>query len=127
MDLTQNRRLVWDSGGSRFRGKNDILTMTGLLDMAYRSDDKECFGLTFIQRMIGFAVTTLIGMFSTFLSIVAISLLRIRKFSLLFAICNLMILSSTGFLIGFKRQFKSLCEQKQWIASIGMTIASSSH
>jgi hypothetical protein len=94
--------------------------MAALLDMAYRNGDQACFELSFTQRMIGFAVTTLIGLFSGFLAVIAIPLLRIRKFSLLFSICNLMILSSTGFLIGFKRQLKSLCERKRWIASIGM-------
>lgn len=86
----------------------------------YESEDGDCFQLTLSQRILGFIGCALIGMFSGVLSIFAIALLRIRKFSLLFAIFNLMVLSSTGFLIGFKKQFRSLTDRKRILACIGM-------
>jgi hypothetical protein len=96
--------------------------MEGLLDVAMEGDDVGCFELTFTQRMLGFGVTALLGIFSGLLSLVAITLLRVRKFGVLFAIFNCMILSSTGFLIGFKKQFQSLFERKRHLASLGMLL-----
>ncbi|OHT12578.1 Vesicle transport protein SFT2B [Tritrichomonas foetus] len=92
--------------------------------MVSLEDDEQnaYFNLTIKQRIIGFAVTAGLGLFSGILSIFAITLLRIRKFSLLFAICNLMILSSTGFVVGFKRQFKSLTDPKRVYSAIGMLV-----
>lgn len=95
--------------------------MSSFFDMSsYESEDGECLDLTFTQRVMGFVATAIIGVFSGILSIVAISLLRIRKFTLLFAIFNMMILSSTGFLFGFKRQIRSMLEAKRIYAAIGM-------
>lgn len=95
--------------------------MSALLDMTgYENEDGECLDLTFTQRLMGFAATSIIGIFSGILSIIAISLIRIRKFSLLFAIFNLMTLSSTGFLFGFKKQLRSMFEAKRIYAAIGM-------
>ena len=97
--------------------------MTSILDFAFQQEqDESCFKLTWSQRMLGFAGTAIIGLFSGILSLIAIGLLRIRKFAILFAICNMMVLSSTGFLIGFQKQIKSLFEQKRYIATIGMAI-----
>lgn len=95
--------------------------MSALLDMSgYESEEGECLDLTFTQRLMGFGATAIIGIFSGVLSLIAISLLRIRKFSLLFAIFNLMTLSSTGFLFGFKKQLRSMFEAKRIYAAIGM-------
>jgi hypothetical protein len=94
--------------------------MESLLDIGVQEGNGEGFELTFLQRMLGFGATAIIGLFSGALSLIAMALLRIRKFTILFAICNCMILSSTGFLIGFKKQLRSLCERKRWIGSIGM-------
>jgi hypothetical protein len=96
--------------------------MTSLLDFAYERDeeDQDWLELTFTQRVIGFATTALLGVFSGFLSILAISLFRLRKFGILFSIFNVMIILSTGFLIGFKKQFKSLFEAKRYFATAGM-------
>jgi hypothetical protein len=63
-------------------------TMSALIDVAMEGEDTGCFELTFTQRMLGFAATALLGLFSGVLSLVAISLLRIRKFGVLFAIFN---------------------------------------
>ena len=93
--------------------------MSSILDA---EEETNCLDLTFTQRMMGFVGTAVIGVFSGILSIFAIGLLRIRKFSILFAIFNLMLISSTGFLIGFKRQFNSLFSKKRIYATIGMFI-----
>ena len=91
--------------------------MSLLLDS---EEETNCLELTFTQRIMGFAGTAVIGLFSGILSIFAIGLLRIRKFSILFTVFNLMLISSTGFLIGFKRQFNSLFSKKRIFATIGM-------
>lgn len=98
--------------------------MSALLDYVLEGsqENDDLCGLTRVQRFMGFLATALIGMFAGILSIVAIALLRIRKFGILFAICNMCVLSSTGFLIGFKRQLQLLFEQKRYIASIGMFV-----
>jgi hypothetical protein len=94
--------------------------MSGLIDVAIEDQDTDYFNLTFTQRMLGFGVTALLGLFAGCLSMFAIALLRIRKFGILFAIFNAMLLASTGFLIGFKKQSRSICEQKRYLAGIGM-------
>jgi hypothetical protein len=94
--------------------------MSGLLDVVIEDQNNDYFNLTFTQRMLGFATAAILGLFSGFLSIVAIALLRIRKFGILFSIFNLMLLASTGFLLGFKKQLSSIFEQKRYIAGIGM-------
>ena len=99
------------------------LRMSALLDFALDGEDSEnTCGLTKTQRFIGFAVTAFLGIFSGFLAIIAIALLRIKKFGILFSICNIMIMSSTGLLVGFKKQLKSMKEQNRYIAAIGMIV-----
>jgi hypothetical protein len=96
--------------------------MSALLNVALEGEDEECFKLTWTQKLLGFAATALLGLFSGFLALIAIALLRIRRFGILFSFCNCMILASTGFLIGFRRQAQSLCERKRYLASIGMIV-----
>jgi hypothetical protein len=84
--------------------------------------EDDCFQFTLTQRVLGFATTALIGGFASFLSLIAISVLRVRKFGLLFAIFNLTVILSTGFLVGFRKQLKSLTEKKRAPAALGMLI-----
>ena len=101
--------------------------MSALLDYVLEGNQEndDLCGLTRVQRFIGFAATAVIGMFAGVLSIIAIALLRIRKFGILFTICNICVLSSTGFVVGFKRQLQLLFEQKRYVASIGMFVGMS--
>ena len=64
--------------------------MSALLDYVLEGNQEndDLCGLTRVQRFIGFAATAVIGMFAGVLSIIAIALLRIRKFGILFTICN---------------------------------------
>ena len=97
--------------------------MSALLEFTLDGEDNDnSCGLTATQRLIGFFVTAFLGMFSGFLSLIAIGLLRIRKFGILFAICNMMVIASTGMLVGFKKQMRSLFEQKRYVATIGMCV-----
>ena len=98
--------------------------MSAILDMFanYESEEKDCFNLSLTERLIGLLVTATLGIFSGFLSIFAIALLRVRKFCILFAIFNLMTLFSTAFIVGFKRQLNSLTERKRIYAAIGMIV-----
>jgi hypothetical protein len=98
--------------------------MSGLLDYVFTPEEQEddCFQLSLTQRVIGFASAALIGAFAGFLSLIAISVLRLRKFGLLFGIFNVMVILSTGFLIGFKKQLKSLTERNRIKAAIGMAL-----
>lgn len=86
----------------------------------FEQDEGEWFELTLTQRLLGCVGTSVIGIFSGVLSLIAIGLLRIRKFSILFAIFNLMIISSTGFIVGFKNQLRFLMEKKRIYATFGM-------
>jgi hypothetical protein len=62
----------------------------------------------------------MIGVFSVILSLIALALLRIRTFTILFAMCNCMIRASTVFFIGFQTPLVLLFERKRWIGSICM-------
>jgi len=94
--------------------------VTGLLDLTMDEDDGGCFELTTTQKIIAFAVCAFFALFSGVFAVISISLLRIRKFSLLFCIMNIMIFSSIGFLVGFKKQIKSLFQKKRALASVAM-------
>lgn len=94
--------------------------MGGLIELTNESEGSDCFNLSWMERMIGAAVCGFFSFFAGTVSIMAIALLRIRKFALLFAIMNIMLFLSLGFLIGFKKLLSSLTTKERRIAAITM-------
>ena len=92
---------------------------TELVPLTQEEDNKSTYGtceLSKTQRLIAGVVCFLIGVFSIILALISIFLVRVRKFSLLFSISNLMFFVSIGFIVGFKTQFSSIKEKNRYIA-----------
>lgn len=99
--------------------------MTGLLPLQDTEDDS-CLHLSKTESIIASVACGAFAFLSGLFSIIAISLLRVRKFSILFSVMNIMIFVSLGFLIGFKKVLGSLFQKKRALATgimiIGMLI-----
>uniref|UniRef100_A0A1D1XN33 Vesicle transport protein n=1 Tax=Anthurium amnicola TaxID=1678845 RepID=A0A1D1XN33_9ARAE len=74
------------------------------------------FKLTRTQRLYGFGICFILGFI---ISILATSLLFISLtgFAVLYTIGNIISLISTGFLVGFKKQIKTMFAPVRWFAS----------
>ena len=96
--------------------------VTGLINLTSEQESEKCCGLSWTERLIAFACCSFFALFAGIVSIAAISLLRIRKFALLFTIMNIMLFSALSFLVGIKKQLSSLFVPKRLISSILMII-----
>jgi hypothetical protein len=75
------------------------------------------FKLTRTQRLYGFGICFVLGFI---ISILATTLLFISLtgFAVLYTIGNIISLLSTGFLVGFKKQIKTMFAPVRWLASV---------
>ena len=96
--------------------------VTGLINLTSEQESEKCCGLGWTERIIAFACCSFFALFAGIVSIAAISLLRIRKFAVLFMIMNIMLIAALNFLVGIKKQLSSLLQPKRLISSSGMFI-----
>lgn len=75
----------------------------------------DCFQLSRMQRLYGFAICISAGLFCSFLS--SLMWTRPTKFAILYTMGNLLALGSTGFLTGFMAQFKGMMKGTRVVAS----------
>lgn len=75
----------------------------------------DCFALSRMQRLYGFAICVSAGLFCSFLS--SLMWMRPTKFAILYTMGNLLSLGSTGFLTGFWAQLKGMFKGTRIIAS----------
>jgi len=75
----------------------------------------DCFQLSRMQRLYGFAICVSAGLVCTFLS--SLLWLRPTKFAILYTVGNLLALGSTGFLTGFTAQLTGMFKGTRIIAS----------
>ncbi|EAY15604.1 hypothetical protein TVAG_208830 [Trichomonas vaginalis G3] len=96
--------------------------MGGLVDLISEPEEKDCLNLSWKERIVASIVCGFFSFFAGTMSIFAIALLRIRKFAILFAIMNLMLFLSLGFIITFKKLFSSLFQKDRKYAAIGLFV-----
>jgi hypothetical protein len=78
------------------------------------------FELTKTQKIIGFTISLILGIFSLFLSTLFIPtiLLTSRKFAFLYTIGNFLLVFSTTFIIGPKQQLKTMFDRNRIIPTL---------
>ena len=67
---------------------------------------EDCFQLSRMERLYGFAICITAGLFCSFLS--SLVFLKPTKFAILYSLGNILSLTSTGFLMGFWSQLKNM-------------------
>ena len=87
---------------------------------ATQPETEGCLHLSYSERMIGAGICALCGLTAGILSIVAIFILNMRKFVVLFTISSLLFLISLCLLVGFKKICASFIDKKRIYAAIGM-------
>ena len=75
----------------------------------------DCFQLSRMQRLYGFAICVSAGLFCSFLS--SLMWLRPTKFAILYTMGNILSLGSTGFLTGFVAQAKNMFKGTRLVAT----------
>ena len=79
-------------------------------------DSFKCFGLTYKQRIIGFACCFVAGALISFVS--TFTVFNIKRFAVLYSLGNIVALCGTGFLVGPCRQLKNMFHKKRVITTI---------
>lgn len=93
--------------------------LTAAVEMTAPQDDG-CFSLTYTERLIGFGITGVCGLVAGILSVVAVFILNMRKFVVLFTLSSILYLISLCLLIGFKRICSSFTDPKRIYSALGM-------
>lgn len=75
----------------------------------------DCFQLSRMQRLYGFAICVSAGLFCSFLS--SLMWTRPTKFAILYTMGNILSLGSTGFLTGFVAQAKNMFKGTRLVAT----------
>ena len=84
------------------------------------TEDQGFFHLSRTERFIAAGICALCGLTAGILSIVAIFILNMRKFVVLFTLSSLLYLISLCLLIGFKRICSSFVDKKRIYSGAGM-------
>ena len=85
-----------------------------------------CPKLSFKERVIGFAVCFAVGAVLDFLawvSLIGFFEGKPRDFAIFFSAGQIVTILGSAFLIGFKRQFKSMFHRKRWITTTVFLVA----
>eukprot|EP00475_Leptophrys_vorax_P044641 TRINITY_DN9021_c0_g1_i1.p1 TRINITY_DN9021_c0_g1~~TRINITY_DN9021_c0_g1_i1.p1 ORF type:complete len:186 (+),score=25.06 TRINITY_DN9021_c0_g1_i1:89-646(+) len=85
-----------------------------------------CLDLSYTQRMAMFAVCLVLGLVCLFLSsYMVFGLLtgNSNKFALMYTLANILLLGSTSFLVGFKRQLANMFSESRMHASLAYLIS----
>ncbi|CAG8527568.1 3897_t:CDS:2 [Funneliformis mosseae] len=88
----------------------------GTMDETSPFDD--CFKLSKKQRLYGFGICFALGFIISILSTLSLLTSNITGFAILYTIGNVISLMSTGFLVGFKKQIKTMFAPVRWFASL---------
>jgi len=75
------------------------------------------FKLTRTQRLYGFGICFVLGFVISLLSTLLLFTSELTGFAILYSIGNIVSLLSTGFLVGFKKQIKTMFAPVRWLAS----------
>lgn len=78
----------------------------------------DCFKLSKKQRLYGFGICFVLGFIISILSTLSLLTSNITGFAILYTIGNVISLMSTGFLVGFKKQIKTMFAPVRWFASL---------
>lgn len=92
--------------------------LTTMTDITTTDEGSGCFHLTYSERIIGFGITAACAFFAGILSIVALFILNLRKFSVLFSVSTILFFVSLGLLVGCKRLLSSCSDKKRLISSL---------
>lgn len=96
--------------------------LTQLNEMLPTSEESGCLHLSYGERIIGFGITTVCAILAGILSILALFILNLRKFSVLFTVSTVLFMVAIMLLAGFKRVMKSCTDKKRAIASGGLIL-----
>ena len=77
---------------------------------------EDCFQLSRMERLYGFAICVTAGLFCSFLS--SLVFLKPTKFAILYSLGNILSLTSTGFLMGFWSQLKNMFKSHRLLATL---------
>jgi hypothetical protein len=77
---------------------------------------EDCFQLSRMERLYGFAICVTAGLFCSFLS--SLVFLKPTKFAILYSMGNILSLTSTGFLMGFWSQLKNMFKSHRLLATV---------
>ncbi|CAG9319019.1 unnamed protein product [Blepharisma stoltei] len=83
-------------------------------------DDQLCPSLTLQQRIIGFGICAAVGFLLGILAWMTLFKVIAGKpysFAICFSLANVVSIAGSGFLVGFKRQIKSMFDKKRWITT----------
>ncbi|RHZ68366.1 hypothetical protein Glove_295g39 [Diversispora epigaea] len=70
------------------------------------------------QRLYAFAICFVLGFFLSVLSTVKLTFGNLKGFAILYTVGNILSFVSTGFIVGFKKQLKSMFAPVRWVASL---------
>ncbi|RIA96931.1 Got1/Sft2-like family-domain-containing protein [Glomus cerebriforme] len=87
----------------------------GTMDETSPFDD--FFKLTRTQRLYGFGICFVLGFVISLVSVFMIGI-SLSGFAVLYTLGNIISLVSTGFLVGFKKQIKTMFAPVRWFASV---------
>ncbi|RGB27340.1 Got1/Sft2-like family-domain-containing protein [Rhizophagus diaphanus] len=76
------------------------------------------FKLTRTQRLYGFGICFVLGFVISILATILLFTGPLSGFAVLYTIGNIISLLSTGFLVGFKKQIKTMFAPVRWFASV---------
>eukprot|EP01097_Dermamoeba_algensis_P005693 TRINITY_DN3604_c0_g1_i1.p1 TRINITY_DN3604_c0_g1~~TRINITY_DN3604_c0_g1_i1.p1 ORF type:complete len:171 (+),score=15.78 TRINITY_DN3604_c0_g1_i1:54-566(+) len=95
------------------RGDDSSGIMDGDLENAIdgMTEDNPC-ELSYQQRMIGFGITVLLAFVLFFVSLFLLGFLALQLFAITYSLCNISLVTSTFFLVGLKRQLKTMFANK---------------
>jgi len=88
----------------------------GIMDDKSVFDD--CFQLSRTQRLYAFGICFVVGFVISIVSSLALIQGNITGFAVLYTLGNIVSLVSTGFLVGFKKQVKTMFAPVRWFASV---------
>eukprot|EP00124_Ichthyophonus_hoferi_P003378 Ihof_evm4s289 gene=Ihof_evmTU4s289 len=101
---------------------------SGTLLGGIREEVDQMVTLTRMQRLYGFGICFGIGLLFSVLSIVSLMMIKIKSFTILYSLGNILSIGSTFFLVGPMSHLKTMCVKDRAVASavvfisIGLTL-----
>jgi hypothetical protein len=96
----------------------ELLTQMG--DIMPEDGEDGCLHLTYGERIIGFGICALAAVLAGILAVLALFILNLRKFAVLFTVSTLLFISALSLLIGCRRIIKSSLERKRIWGAAGL-------
>lgn len=85
--------------------------------------DDSCLHLSYSERLIGFGITGICGIFAGILSIISLFILNLRKFAVLFTLSTVSFFASLALLVGLKSILKSCSNKKRMYSSLILVVS----